>query len=190
MICKLNGAVIAAVLGILSVAGGTSASAAEFHSAVHPQTLSGSQTTVEVFTTDSGTITCKKATLSGTTSAKTSTTVTLTPSWGECTAFGFINIPIHVNGCAYVYHSTGTIDLECPLGKKIEWTAPFCTTTYGAQHIAEGMTFHSNAGKTDVIMTVNIIKAIDYNECGSAKANGSTTGTYTITAGSGSVWFE
>ena len=185
---KTLGLVLASVFA-MSAIGASAASAAEFHSAVHPQSVSGSQTTSHVFTTDAGTVTCKKATFSGTTAAKTSTTQTLTPSYTECTAFGFVNVPIHINGCGYIFHNNGTTVVECPSGKSIQITAPFCTTSVGAQHIASGMSFGNNAGKTDIVATTNI-KGIAYNECGTPKTNGTYTGTTTVTGASGSIWYE
>ena len=188
---KTLGLVLASVFA-MSAIGASAASAADFRSEVHPQSVSGTQTTSHVFTTDAGTVTCKKATFSGTTSGTTASTQTLTPEYDECTAFGFVNVPIHENGCGYIFNANGTTEVECPSGKKIEITVPFCTTTVGEQHIGEGMSFSSNAGKTDIIATTNITKTIgiDYNECGTNKTNGSYTGTTTVTGASGSIWYE
>jgi hypothetical protein len=186
---KTLGVVLASVFA-MSAIGASAASAAEFHSAIHPQEIHGTQTTGHVFTTNAGTVTCKKATFTGTTSAKTSATQTLSPDYNECTAFGFINVPIHENGCAYIFDASGTTEVECPEGKKIEITAPFCTTTVGPQHIAGGMSFANNAGKTDINATTNIKTEIDYNECGTNRTNGSYTGGTTVTGASGSIWYE
>ncbi|HEX3240555.1 MAG TPA: hypothetical protein VHR18_10530 [Solirubrobacterales bacterium] len=186
---RAPGIVLASVFA-MSAIGASAASAAEFHSAVHPQEIHGTQTTGHVFTTNAGTFTCKKATFTGGTSAKTSATLTLAPDYNECTIFGFINMPVHENQCAYVFYATGTTEVECPGGKPIEITAPFCTTTIGPQHIATGLSYTNNAGKTDVVITTNIKTDLDYDECGTARTNGSYTGTSTVTGGSGSLWFE
>ena len=188
---KICGLVLASVFATSAI-GASAASAAEFHSAVHPQAISATQTTSHVFTTDAGTVTCKKATFSGTTSAKTSSTITMTPDYNECTAFGFINVPIHENGCGFILHANGTIEVECAAGKSIQITAPFCTTTVGAQHIAAGSkTFHVSIGiGRDILGTIHIGKQIKYNECGTNKTNGSYTGSETITGASGEIWYE
>jgi hypothetical protein len=190
---KTLGIVLASVFA-MSAIGASAASAAEFHSAVHPQEIHGVQTVGHVFTTDAGTVTCKTATFTGTTSAKTSPTQTLAPDYNNCTAFGFINVPIHENGCDYLFNANGTTEVKCPtvsgVKQKIEITVPFCTTTVGEQHIGAGMSFTNNAGETDIIATTNIKEEIDYVECGGPLTeNGSYKGTTTVTGKSGSVWY-
>ena len=186
---KALGLVLASVFA-MSAVGAPAASAADFFSEVTPQTISGSQTTTHVFTTNAGTVSCKKATFSGAATNGISETQTLAPDYSECTAFGFINVPVHENGCAYVFNANGTTEVECPSGKKIEITAPFCTTTVGPQHLASGMSFANNAGETDIVATTNISSSIDYNECGTERTNGSYTGTTTVTGASGSIWYS
>ena len=187
---KTLGLVLASVFA-MSALGASAASAAEFHSAAHPQTITGSQSGSHVFTTNAGTVTCTTANFTGTTSAKTSATQTLAPDYNNCTAFGFINVPIHENGCAYIFNINGTTEVECPSGKKIEITAPFCTTTVGPQHLATGgNTFHT-VGSTPnrhITTTTHISNEIDYNECGTNRTNGTYTGTTTVKGASGEIW--
>lgn len=184
---KTLGLVLVATFAVSAM--GSPAASADFFSEVHPQTLSGSQTTNHVFTTNAGTVSCKVATFSGTTSASASPTQTLAPNYENCIAFGFISVPIHENGCAYVLHANGTTEIECPEGKKIEITAPGCTMTIGPQHFSSGMSFSNNAGKTDIVASTNISSQIDYNACGTVRTNGSYTGATTVTGASGAVWF-
>ncbi|HEX3293625.1 MAG TPA: hypothetical protein VHR38_07785 [Solirubrobacterales bacterium] len=184
------GVVLASVFAT-SVIGASAAFAQEFHSAVHPQSIHGTPTTAHVFTTNAGTFTCKKITFSGTTSGATSTTMTLAPDYNECTAFGFINVPIHENGCDFKFSShvpPGTVEILCPTGKVIEITAPFCTTTIGPQHLT-GMTYANNAGKTDIIATANIT-GVHYVECGTTRTNGVLKGTTTWTGSAAAIWWE
>ncbi|HEX3293626.1 MAG TPA: hypothetical protein VHR38_07790, partial [Solirubrobacterales bacterium] len=195
---KTLGVVLASVFA-MSAIGASAASAAEFHSAIHPQSIHGTQTGSHVFTTNAGTVTCKKATFTGTTAAKTSKTQTLAPDYNECTAFGFINVPIHENGCAYIFYSepAETTEVECPSGKKIEITAPFCTTTVGPQHIEKGMTYTNKEKEVEgkkvkehIIAHTSIQTEIDYNECGTARTNGTYTGTTTVVGAEGPIWYE
>lgn len=173
----------------LLLVGAPQAGAAEFHSAAVPNTISGSQSTSHVFTTDAGTVTCKTFTFSGTLSSSTTTAIEVTPTYGSCTAFGFIGVTIHNNGCRATFTRDGSHHVYwCPPGKKVEITAPFCTTTVGPQYVASGVSFANNGGKTDIIATTNI-SGIEYNECGTIKTNGKYTGTSTLT-GSSSVWYE
>lgn len=174
---------------VSSLGVGAAAAATTFHSSWHPQTINGSQTTSFVFTTNAGTVTCGSVTVSGTTSASTSSTATVAGSATEpaskCTAFGFVNVPVYGNGCGAVANASGTTEVECPVGKKIMIVAPFCTTSVGPQHIASGVSYSNNSG--DVVVKVNIVSEIDYNECGTNRTNGSLTGTMTVTGASGNI---
>jgi len=192
MTCKIQSLrlVVAAALA-LSAVGASAASAAEFHSASAPSTITGAQSTGHVFTTDAGTVTCKTVTFSGTQSAKTTTEVTLTPKYESCKAFGFaVGIPIHVNGCGFRLNASGTTELECPTGKAIEITVPGCTTSIGPQHFATGMEY-TTIGTTPsrTITAHSNISGISYNECGTPTKNGTYKGSTKITGSAGEVWF-
>ena len=188
---KLKGKILGLGLATAFALGATGASAAEFHSGagLNPNPLSGIQSTGHVFTTNAGTVTCTTVSFSAGAPAGTTSSLTLTPNYDKCSAFGFINTAIDENGCAYVLHAGGTSEIECPSGKKIEITAPFCTTTIGPQHIASGLSYKSNEAETDFLVTTSIKSEIDYNECGTNYTNGDYTGTTTVT-GEASVWFE
>ena len=102
----------------------SAASATEFTAASYPVAYSATQSATEphVFTADTYEITCKDVTFTGE-AAVTSTTVTLTPTYHECTAFG-LRATITLNGCDYRFHlaATGnnaTVDLVCPAGKDV-----------------------------------------------------------------------
>ena len=188
---KTLGSILAAVcaLGALSA----SPAAAEFHAAAVPTTLHGTQTTAHVFKTTSGGVTCKSKTFSGTMTSKTTSTITLVPSelTSGCTAYGFIGVPIHFNGCAYILHANGTTVIECPGTAEIEITVPGCTTFIGPQHIATGNTFSNNAGKTDINITTHM-SGITYRECShtaTLQHDGTYDGNTTLT-GSSSIWYE
>src|SRR5215204_1807300 len=122
------------VLGLALVAmlalGATSASAAEFHGEVENVTLTGAQTTTNTFTTHSGTIHCTVAKFAGTQKAKTTTTVTVTPTYEGCRSTGFIeaNVTVDNNSCTYIISSTGSVTLT-PSTCSLVVTAPFCTIT-------------------------------------------------------------
>jgi hypothetical protein len=186
---KALGLVLAAVFAFSAVSV-ASASAAEFHSAAAPTTLTGNQATSHVFTTNAGTVTCKTATFTGTQSVVTSSTTTLAPTYSNCTAFGFLGVPIDSNGCSYVFSATGSTQIQCPAGKSIEVTVPFCTTSVGPQTIASGMTFET-VGTTPnrTILAKTNISGIHYNECGTERTNGTYTGTTKVTGSAGEIWF-
>ncbi len=140
------------------------ADAAEFHAGF---VVTGNQGTTHVFTTVSGTVSCTKAHFEGTISP-TTTEMRLIPNYGvnACKAFGFINVPVDVNGCSFRSLAEGLTHIECPAGAGIEITAPGCTTKIGPQTV-EKATYANNAGKTDIIATLNYSK-IAYDECGTA----------------------
>jgi len=185
---KSLGLVLAAVFA-MSAIGASAASAAQFHASVEPVNITGTQSTTHVFTTSAGTVTCKTATFTGTQATKTSSTVTLAPTYKECTAFGFINVPIDVNGCAYIFSASGTTEVECPAGKAFEITVPGCTTTVGPQHFATGMTYTTIGTTPNRHITAHTnISGIHYIECGTTRTNGTYKGSTTVKAASGEIW--
>jgi hypothetical protein len=178
-------AILAAVLAI-GAAGASAASAGEFHMGSATGSVTGVQSTTHVWTTSAGTWTCKTAHFAGSFSASTTTSQKFTPKWENCTVFGFINIPIHTNGCIFNFTAAvgGQLHIECPAGKVIELTVPGCTTTIGSQTV--GATEFTNAtdsttGKMHVIMHTNIT-GMHYVECGTTRTNMTYKGTTTLTA--------
>jgi hypothetical protein len=97
---------------------------------------------------------------------------------GNCTAWGFIGITRDTNGCEFGLDANGSTQIECPAGKAIEVTVPFCTTSIGPQTISSGMTY-ATVGTTpnrSILATVNV-SGITYNECGTVRTNGVYKGT-------------
>jgi hypothetical protein len=127
-------------LGIVAAA----PAAAEFHSSAEHTILDGKQVGTDSLVFNAGKITCTSITYSGTLSAKTSTTASLTPAYSGCNAFGFIGVTIDTNGCQLVLHTTSELtDISCG-EKPITVTAPNCTLTIGSQ---TGLTSSTYAGE-------------------------------------------
>lgn len=183
------------VLGVvfaLSAVGVASASAAEFHSSVENNAVTGTQKASHVFTTNAGTVTCTTAKFTGTQGPLASPTTKLTPTYENCTAFGFIGIKIDTNGCNYNFNATGSTIVECPTGKAIEVTVPFCTTSVGPQTLPSGMSYETlgSTPNRSILATTNI-SGITYNECGTERTNGTYKGTTEVKGQSSSeIWFE
>jgi hypothetical protein len=193
---KALGAALMAVLAFSAVAVST-ASAWEFHGEAAHTVLTGNQVGEDVFTVNAGTVRCKSATYSGTNSVATTTTQTVSPTYKECTAFGFVSTAIDTNGCAYEFHAvgtgtpsdfTGTTTIVCSSGQPIVVTAFNCEVTVPAQHIKGGSVVFKNegAGKTrDVLTEVNLsgIEYIQHSKsfpgCTSNETKPFTNGTYT-----------
>src|SRR5262245_37092010 len=96
---KVLGLALVAMLAI----GATSASAAECHSETASTTIPGSQVSTGTFGTDSGTIHCTTATVSGSASGATTSNVVVAPTYSGCKSTGFIeaNVTVDTNGCDY-----------------------------------------------------------------------------------------
>jgi hypothetical protein len=113
----------------------------QFEAAEYPATLGGGQENSSIlFTIQGSTASCKKATLSGTQSSF-SATLTVAPSFSECTNFGFGGGAINANGCSLVFHAgskwtakyVGSVDVSCPEGKAIEIIGGNCAVSISAQ---------------------------------------------------------
>lgn len=85
---------------------------------------------------------CSKGTISNGEGVlnSSSSTLKLPVAYSECTAFGFYNGKVEMNGCAYVIHpgevavkGAGELDIVCPEGKVIEVEGGTCKTSIPAQ---------------------------------------------------------
>jgi hypothetical protein len=129
-----------ALVAVLAMGGlsAVSASADEFHSGATSGTVKGTNVGQETFTVTFGTVKCTSVTYTGTYSASTVTSQIVTPAYSGCTAFGFANVPIDVNGCQFRFNqpnasTISTVDIiNCT--KPMEVTAPNCRVTIGNQN--------------------------------------------------------
>jgi len=166
------------------------ASAAEFHSSVAPVTISGSQSTSMVLTTDSGTVICKSVTFTGSLTAKTSTEFSSVFTLKECTAFGFINVPVDWNGCEFKWTASGAAHIVCK-SKPIELTAPGCTTFIGGQSLPGGATFTTSGSAPNRHITEHWnFSGLSYIDCGKNHTNGTWKGSFTTKTSSGEHWWQ
>lgn len=180
----------------LSAVMASAASADEFTAEKYPVTLTGKNTTAnDTFVTTTGNVNCKQAAYHGTVSGPT-TKVFVTPSYNECTAFGFPAV-IDVNECQYVFNvaagaaTTGDADLVCEKGsvKSITVTAigagtVKCIVTVLPQSDILGTVTYSNTGSgTTQEVDVEVgLSGIDYSHTkgtgvGACTAGSATNGT-------------
>jgi hypothetical protein len=166
------------------------ATAAEFHVASAPATVSGTQTSTLAFTANAGTASCKSVTLSGTQAAKTQTSLDVAIATKECTAFGFIGVTIDWNGCFFRWTANGAAHIVCPSGKPIEYTAPLCTIQVPGQSLPGGATYTTSGSPPNrhIIEHWNFT-GLTYIECGTLRTNGTWKGS-TTTQASSETWFE
>jgi hypothetical protein len=212
---KALGLTFVALLALAAVS--SSAMATEFHSETAHTIISGEQPAAEndVFTVNAGTVTCKSATYSGTTSAETQAEVTVTPTYNECTAFGFVSTKIDVpggnvaagagGGCDYRFTpstASSQLHIVCGSGEFITVTAFNCYVRVGTQ-TATGVTYVNGGSGTSRDVTVNAnITGLSYSQenkfggCGGG-AGSFTNGKYvgagtvkgsTTTGGAVGIW--
>lgn len=192
---------VLAVLALAAISAFASAAQAlppEFHVEKAPATLKGQGLNAHRMTFDGGVVQCNNSTFHGTQEALTTTTMTLTPTYAGCTAFGFVGVPIDVNGCAFLLHlvagsnpPTATSDIECPVGQEITITAPFCTIhiepQVGLSHVIIDNQGAGAARDSVATFTLTGIKYTETAGCpgpgaGVTTNNGTYTGSATVQA--------
>ena len=156
--------------------------------------LTGSQSgSGDVLTTTAGTVKCSSIAYSGKVAATPISEMSLTPTYGGCTAFGFPGT-VHANGCSYllkvVSEATGTVDIVCPEGKELTVTAASAGTPKCTLHVPGGQTlgtatFHNlGSGSTAEIEVTTNLTGIKYSHTqgtgiGSCPSGSATNGSYT-----------
>jgi hypothetical protein len=105
-----------------------------FKAGKYPVTIHGATTAGEKLQTEAGTVECKQDSYHGTLAAESST-LTLTPLYKTCTAFGFAAATVETEGCTHVLHVNAKVSTDnyraawgvaCPAGKTIKTTAGTC----------------------------------------------------------------
>lgn len=151
---------LAMALALLLAAG--TAQAANFVADEYPAQIKGVQ--VGAGATGEGTILgfesklmteCGTAGYSGELAAASST-LSVVNGPGGCVAFGFANAEIRANGCGHLYHVasgagdefSGTTDVVCPAGKKIEIVGGSCEVQIGAQAGLGSVTYENRTKAT------------------------------------------
>jgi hypothetical protein len=166
------------------------ASAANFTTAKAPATLTATQKANQVFVTESGTVTCKKVTGTGSMSAVSQATVSTTKiAYSECstkTIFGNIAVTVDftTNNCNYTFHAgpPGTADITCNAGTKgVIISGPGCEVTVPAQSGLSSLTYTNTS---PAIIIEPAVKNITSTGTGSLCTK---TGTFTNGSYSGNV---
>ena len=83
------------------------------------------------FKTEAGSAECKSH-FEGT-FMEVTTILTVAPTYTECKSFGFASATVNMNGCDYVFHANGEVDLECSGANKVVITAGTCEVQIGTQ---------------------------------------------------------
>jgi hypothetical protein len=201
---KTIGLAILAIVAVSAVSGVASASAAEFRASAVGLALDGEQATSHKFTVTGSSITCTSAVFTGTTKSLATTTQEMHPAYSGCTAFGFVGATVNTTGCQYIFHTqTSTVDLEsCTNGGiVVEASSAFgkCVmdvpnqTGINGQSWATGGTapnrdILATSNATNVHVTVTTSTGICPISVGT-HTNGTYTGTTTVKATGGEVWY-
>jgi hypothetical protein len=168
----------------------SAASAGDFHSEVAHTIISGSQVGEDQFRVTAGTVKCNEAIYSGTQSSATTTTVTVRPSYTECTAFGFADATIDVGTCEYEFSGDNTkVNIVNCGNTPLTITVFNCYVTIANQNGLESVTYtNTNSGASrDVAIEINISNVVytqhpkKFPECSSSThKNGTYTGAATM----------
>jgi hypothetical protein len=155
---------VLAMSAIFGTAAQANPTAHVFTAAKYPATLTGSNPVgKETFTTEGGVVKCASS-FHGELTGRTQT-LTATPTYTGCEAFGFVEAKVIMNGCNYLFHLTtlvpasttyqAHVDVVCPAGKVIEINAGTCKITIGGQNGLTTVDLQNVAGgKVSVTPTV------------------------------------
>jgi hypothetical protein len=204
---KALGLALIAVFAMSAIAASGAQAETWFHSDTNPTVITGSVIEQTKFVTSGGTWKCNKeeykATSTGVQNGSTWTTktITFTPIFGECTAFGFVGATIDVDipghECGYLYHltnntpPTATVDIECKhADEDITVTSPFCTMHIEQQTGLAHVVFTNEGATTDTkdLLTNVTLTGIKYTETagclgghnGETQQNGTESGKATL----------
>lgn len=141
-----------------------------------------------------GTISCEVATFTGTSFVTSpQKTITVTPAYSGCTFLGISGVVVNVHECTYTFLEptgagpfTGSVDVNCPEGKKIEFEATGCKIAVGKQGPLSSVTYTNQAATEKLVKSVKVaanVTKIKYTASGSCKILGEKEdGSYSGTA--------
>lgn len=196
---KALGLALVAVFAMSALAASAAQATQQYHSSGEPTSLSGSQTTKNVFhVPGAGTVECSTATFAGTQPTKTASDVTITPTYSGCIAFGFSTTHITTNGCQYTFTTPTNFkavsDVVCPGSNKIKITPTFfgssvCTVEVGSQTPSGVVDFENKETESHVLVTATVTGINHTAGCGaSAASDGEYTGSVTEKGGANKIW--
>lgn len=170
---KTLGVAMMAVLTLTAVAA-SSASAAQFQAEEYPVTLKGAQSTQHVFTIEGGlTVSCKTVVFEGQEKyGEKQQSITMTPTYEGCKAFGFVEAAVNMEGCQYEYPEpqgtsspySGQVSVQCPEGQLITITAGTCEVRVGEQGPLQTVKYTNNEGPPKTITVGAGVEQIAYNK--------------------------
>jgi hypothetical protein len=196
---KVLGLALVAILA-MSAMMASAASAASFTSSQATTTLTGEQVTANVFTVNGQTVTCGITKFHAHTSATQVASVTVTPTYTNCKAFGFAEAKItgfghygEASKCDYVLYASGKADLVCPAGQEITIEAGNCvvhvkpqtnlgsiTYTTGTEFGVHDLTLDLNLTNIHAVTTGGFLCPLGPAEHKTTFTNSTLTGSVTV----------
>jgi hypothetical protein len=190
---KILGLAFVAMFAMHAIAA-TAASANELTAEEYTTILTGvkdpTEPTADKLVTTAGNVTCTNPTYLAELT-KASTSVTVTPTYSGCTAFGF-PAKVHMNGCSYTLTlgaagaTTSTAALACPAGNEVTITAnpaedgltPKCIVHIKPQAVGGTVTTKNIGAGTTRELTLEInVSAIHYTHTEGTGLGKCTPGT-------------
>jgi hypothetical protein len=196
--------VVLAISAMGCIGSAAPASAVEFHASTVGASVSGVQATLLKWTTTGTSQTCSSVKFTGKTAAVSSPTQQLHPEFSECTSFGFISSVFNTLGCQFLLHAqTGTMDLQsCASGALVVTSSSAfgrCVWEVPNQAGINGLTWatEGTSPSRDILWTLNAtnIKTKVTTSTGicpltvGEHTNTTLTGTVTLKAASGEIWY-
>lgn len=146
-VVMVAGLVMGAVLA--SAAQATNFTASKYPTAATASSSKGN----DEWKTEAGTIECQSH-FHVSSLSESSEALTISPTFSECAAFGFLNMATHTNGCTWVFYTSGTMDIKCPAGNQMVGTAATCEHTVGSQTTLSKIDFANSGTGFTAQMTV------------------------------------
>jgi hypothetical protein len=182
-----------AVVGCLGTTQASAAFTAPGASESQKTFLTAETTTKHVLTTPEGTVSCTTVSSSGSVTGPEQSSLTLSPTYSGCEAFGFKTTHVTANGCTYRFEAptseptlgqaTGTpSQVRCPAGKTITITptsfgASVCTMQIAEQSPSKGHVVYINNVKAGVEMDYAAnatVEGLHYTSTGGACGSNET----------------
>jgi hypothetical protein len=185
---KSLGLALVAVLAMSAFVASAASAAPEFTASAYPATSTGSNTKgSEAFTLDGTSVLCDSHFASHSLAAANST-LTVTPTYSNCEAFGFLNATVNTEGCTYVFHATERVsagvynhhvDVVCPTGKSIKIEAGTCKAEVKAQNGRTTVKTTNSGGSVTVQPNTSVSTTVTQDGFGCPLAGtGTRNGTY------------
>ncbi len=165
---KVLGIAVVAAMALSAVVASAAMAVPQFTASTYPAQVTGeSAVGAEKFKTEGGTVECKSHFLSASLGAANST-LTVTPKYTECKAFGFLSATVNPEGCTYVFHATELVsagvykhhvNVICPAGQSIKVVASTCKAEIKEQ---TGLTSVKTTNSGTSVVVNPEVKSIKY----------------------------